>query len=266
MNYALWLGVVFGAASLLFLYLANQKSNEDTAQTVTNEVKKVLTKINTVEKTIATKPSSDSSSEPSAAAARQAAQQTLATIQQDFSQWAANFIKDRDLRKLELDREKLTARTEELKISTDYRPLFQYAVDALRGTIEAYNKQAGTDYRIQLTDVPTNLYPSDSFFFEIGTIDFAGAVKWRAYISAQKPADPQHLPQFQIDIQYPNFNTNDAFRIVIQPPNFKLVAFGGGIAAAARLDTSQPLESFQVPIRAGVQKLVETQISALAAQ
>ena len=271
MNWAILLGVLFAGLSAFFLYygthLANQRSNHETAETVTSEVQKVLDRIDSVGNSIATQsPSSigggSAQTGSPSSAARQEAQQKLADIQGDFSRWASEYIKNRDLRKLELDRQKLAARTEELKISNDYRPLFQCAVDALRGTIDAYNKKAGTDYRIQLIDLPTNLYPSESFFFEVGTIEFAGGVKWRAYISAQKPADPQRPPLFQIDIQYPNFNTNDAFRIEIQPPHFKLIGFGGGVAAAARLDTEQPLDSFQAPIQAAIKKLVETQISS----
>ncbi len=275
MNWAVWIGLFFGGLSAFFLYygthLANQRGNQETSQTVTTEVDKVLKRVDAVERSIATQPPSnlagDSSQTPLPnSAARREAQQKLADIQQDFSQWASDYIKHRDLKKLELDREKLAARTEELKISNDYRPLFQCAVDAVRGIIQAYNKQAGTDFRIQLNDVPMNLYLPDSFVCEIGTVDFAGTVKWRAYISATKPANPTQPPLFQIDIQYPHFNTNDAFRIEIQPPNFKLVAFGGGVATAARLDTVQPLDSFQVPVRAAIQKLVETQISSLATQ
>jgi hypothetical protein len=267
MNLALWLGVAFGAASLLFLYLANQKSNEDTAQIVTDKVNKFLERIDTVEKNVAIQPASspkgDSAAAAEATSARREAQQKLADIQNDFSQWAADFVKNRDLKKVELDRAKLETRGTEIQISKDYRPLFQHAVDTLRGIIDAYNKKAGTNFKVQLSDLPANLYIPDNLLCEIGVVDFGDDVRWRVYVYANKPAAADNPPFFNIDIQHPHFNMNDAFRIQITPPNFKIIAYGGGVATAAKVDTTQPLDSFEVPIRSSLQKLVETQITSL---
>jgi hypothetical protein len=57
MNWTICLGSLFGGLSLFFLYygthLANQRSNQETAETVTTEVHKVLQRIDAVEHSIA---------------------------------------------------------------------------------------------------------------------------------------------------------------------------------------------------------------------
>jgi hypothetical protein len=266
MNLALWLGVAFGAASLLFLYLANQKSNEDTARLVTNQVNKFLKRIDSVEKNVAIQPAPSSKADSAAvaetASARREAQQKLADIQNDFSQWASDFIKNRDLKKVELDRAKLETRGTEIQMSKNYRPLFQHAVEMLRGIIDAYNEKAGANFKVHLSDLPANLYLPETRSCEIGAVDFGHDLKWRMYVYANKPAAADNPPLLNIDIQYPHA-MSDSFRVQITPPNFKIIAYGGGVATAAKVDTTQPLDSFETPIRSSLQKLVETQITSL---
>jgi len=81
-------------------------------------------------------------------------------------------------------------------------------------------------------------------------------------------ADPKNPPYFQIDIQNAGLSSGDAYRIQIDAAAslFRLFGYGGGIATAAKIDTSKPLDSFQEPIRSSLERLVETQISSLPSQ
>jgi hypothetical protein len=271
MNWAILLGVLFAAASAYFLaygtHLANRRNNAETADTVRTELAKFSERVATVQKSVSVQPSGVTGTmetgkpSPNAASQRQA-QQELADIEKDFSNWASNFIRNRDLKKLELDRQQLEARTTEMEISTKYRPLFQYAVDCLRGIINAYNEKAGSKFKAEFHDLPSNLYPHDNLIFNAGTIDF-GDANWNFYIACNKPADPNNPPIFQIDIHNAGISSSDSYRIQIFPGRslFQLFAFGGGVATAAKIETSHSLENFEEPMRSSLERLVETQIS-----
>jgi hypothetical protein len=267
--------VLVGVGGFLGFYgaqLNNRADNATTSDTFNTQIGKVLGAIASAKEAVGREVPSGSGAglsttpEPATSAARREAQQKLVDIEQDFSQWASDFIGNRDLKRLELEREALETRTKEIQISKDYRPLFQYAVDALRGIIQAYNQKAGSNFSAQLTDLPMNLYLGDSLQCDIGTIDFGFDTKWHVYVYANKPPQTDNPPFFQIDVQNLRFKTSDAFRIQIVAPNFRLIGFGGGVAGAARIDAEKPLDSFQAPIRSSLQRLVETQIASLPAK
>ena len=184
MNWAIWLGICLGAASAISLshgtHLSSQKTSRDSTETVRTEVNRVMQRIDAVQRDIADRgstaaPQSSSSPAPAALAQRQA-QQELADIDQTFSKWAADYIKDRDLRKLSLEREQLDARATEIALSKEYRPIFQEFVDSVRAAIRAYNAKTGSAYEADLHDLPTNLYGSPSNTIEVGTVHFASDV------------------------------------------------------------------------------------------
>jgi hypothetical protein len=274
MNWATWLGIFFGALSILGLYygshLSNQKSSQDTADLVHKEVNKVLERIDTAKQSVAVQPAGVTGSAQMGTAStnvtsQREAQQQLADIEKDFSQWASNFIKNRDLKKLEFDRQQLDTRTKEIEISNKCRPLFQYAIDSLRGIIHAYNDKAGSNFKAELRDLPTNLYPSEDLIFQIGKIDFGDGVSWNIYTYVNKPARADAPPFFQIDISGTARGSGDVYRIQINSDQsaFHLFTSGGGIATAAKIEGSKPLDDFKDTIRSTLERLIETQISSL---
>jgi hypothetical protein len=272
MNLSLWLGVLFGAASLLCLYLANQKSNQDTNRTVATEVNKVLERIDAVQKTVASSSAtgittSPSVSAPSAnAASRRDAQQQLDDIDRNFSHWVSNFIKSRDLKKITLQNQQLEARATELELSKQYRPIFQRIVDGIRAAITAYNATTGTDFKAHLKDLPSNLYVSAPDEREFGTVVFATDVAWTVRFYSEKPARADRLPYFQIDIRSGSASVEDQLRVYLNPPDLTIGTFGGGVVSAAKLSEKYPIASANQSTETIVQQLIETQISSLPNQ
>ena len=199
-------------------------------------------------------------------AARRETQNQLSNIEQDFSTWASNYIKDRDLKKLTLERQKLEARGTEIELSKQYRPIFQHVIDGIRAAISAYNAKTGSDFNVQLNDLPSNLYAVDPSSLTLGTVVFSPNVKWTVGFYSERPATASRLPYFEINIVSGQSTSQDQLRIYINPPNLTLTAWGGGVATAARLSTDYPINSASESVRTIVQQLIETQISSLPNQ
>ncbi|HAF16298.1 MAG TPA: hypothetical protein DCK99_21890 [Blastocatellia bacterium] len=265
--------VLIAIGGFLGFYGAQLNSRADNAQASKGfkaGIDKVLNTIASVKQSVAVQGGASGAATPSTtiqqpldSEANKEAEKKLSNIEQDFSQWASDFIKNRDLKKLDLERQKLDARSKELEISKKYRPLLQYTIDVLKRVLQAYNATASAAFDIRLSDLPNNLYAVDTTVCEIGTVEFGSGVKWHVYVIVNKPADERNSPYFQIDIQDPRIKTSDVFRIEPTPPNFTVHSYGGGIAGVANKDTVGPLSSFESPIREIVQRLVETQISSL---
>jgi hypothetical protein len=235
---------------------------------VRTEVNKVLTRIDAVQQAVGsrTSPSASSASSthlPPDPTTRREAQQKLDDIDRDFAQWASQFIKERDLKKLEVDRQTLEARAAELELSREYQPIFQQMVDAIRAALQAYNKRTDSTFKAELRDPPLNLYLNDQTNFDLGKVTFSNAAVWTVRFYSEKPATRDRPPYFQIDFQ--SEQSRSQFRLYITPPNLRIQTFGGGIVSAAKLAQTYPLDSRSESIRDIVQRLMETQISSLPA-
>ena len=272
MNWAIWLGIVFGAASAFFLYfgsnIGTKKTSQDTAETVRTEVNKVLQRIDAVQKdvvngpkTSSSPPSEDISGTPHPT--KRDAQQQLLDIDESFSRWAADYIKDRDLKKLSFERQRLDARANELSLSNEYRPIFQQFVDSIRAAVNAYNAKTDAKFRVDLRDPPANLYSTPQNTIELGAVFFIPDVHWTINIYGDKPARADRLPYLYLDVQGKPRLAEDQLRVQIIPPNLRISTYGGGIVSAAKLPETYPLSASSDAVKDLVQRLIEAQIASL---
>jgi hypothetical protein len=272
MNWAIWLGIVFGAVSVFFLYfgshIGTKQTSQDTAEAVRTEVNKVLQRIDAVQRDVADSPktsappvSADISVTPHAA--QRDAQQQLSDIDQAFSRWAADYIQDRDLKKLSFERQRLDARANELSLSNQYRPIFQQLVDSIRAAVNAYNAKTDAKFRVDLRDPPANLYSTPQNTIEIGSVFFIPEVFWTVNIFSEKPARADRLPYLYIDVQGKPRLAEDQLRVLIVPPNLRIATYGGGIVSAAKLPETYPLSTSTDAVKDLVQRLIEAQIASL---
>jgi hypothetical protein len=267
MNWAYVLSVVLGAGSLYIAYygaqLANTADNDQTSKEVNKKFDSVLAEIAIVKKSLRTPPNNVVGKAESLAPPHEAAQQKLANIEQDFSRWASNFIKERDLKKSELERTKLEERNKELEISRSYRKVFQEVIDILRAAVKAYNASAETNFDVQLPDLPVNLYDIHDQPTEIGNVKFRDGTRWRVRLWSERPVHETRLPHLDLVIEDAAFAGNDVVQIMLIPPDYTIASQGGGIVTAADLNTRKPIDSYQQTLRPPLQRLIETQIAAL---
>jgi hypothetical protein len=272
MNWSIVVGVIFGAASLYFLaygaLLANRKDNQKTTDTVRTEIGKFSAQIATVQQSVSVQPSgvaaTGQTGTPSLNTASQRdAQKELTDIEGNFSQWASNYIKDRDLKRLGVERQRLESRGNEIGVSKRIQPIFQRAIDAIRAAINAYNAKAGSNFKTDLQDIPPNLY-SDPAPVQLGTVTFTPETQWIVQYYAEKPAALDRPPYLYIDIKTEHFRQGeDQIRIYPRENNLAITTFGGGIVSASKLAPNYPIATLNESVDTIVRQLVETQISSL---
>lgn len=262
--------VLVGVGGFLGFYgshLNNQASNDAASVTLTEKIGEVLAKIaeakNSVQNTT-TSPTQSNAADSKRSADQDIKKKKLDNIGEDFSFWAAGFLKNRSAKKLELDRLRETSKIEEKRISDQCRPIFQYAIEVLRGSMAAYNSTAGTNYATALKDLPANLYETDGESFDVGTIQFSTEAIWRVNVGVYRPPRDNSPPVFFVTIPSVKVGeSSDSFRIEVRPTMLVLQTGGGGIAGTANVDSTPLISSYQVPLRAALERLLEAQITSL---
>jgi hypothetical protein len=258
------IGLVFvGVGGFLGFYgaqLNNRADNEAAGKTLSDKIDGALVKMAKVQSTVATAPSQ---SDGTGASERN----EIETIRQDFSEWASQFLQNRSAKKLELDRLKIQSKSEEIRISAMCRPIFQYAIEVLRGAVAAYNLRARTTYKISLKDLPDNLYDITGTNFDVGTIEFGSNQTWKINVTVYRPPRDNSPPVFFVII--PNAKQgepDDSFRIEVGATTLVFQTGGGGIAGTANVDGAPAITDYEPAVRKAFERLLEAQITSHSPQ
>jgi hypothetical protein len=267
-----WLVIILGlllvatGGFLGFLgdHLNKRAESERSSKELNTKIGEVLTTIENAKRNASSNAAAPAGGRQTETPSRSDTQRQLETIGQNFSDWATQFLHDRSAKRQELDNLKLQAKGEEQRISDKCRPVFQYALNVLEGSIAAYNKTAGTIFVAKMNPLPQNLYDSVGNTFDAGTISFGNLV-WRVEISIYRPPRDDSPPVFFLTVPNPTPGQSaDSFRIEVRPTFLYLkTTGGGGIAAIANVDGNIPIDSYEQPLRHALERLLEAQITSL---
>lgn len=266
-------GLVLGGLGGWLVFRGTQLTARADTEGLEKLVNNVFTEIKATRESINLQPTKSQSDTAGAGTkevvAARNAQERLSEIEQDFSEKAASYIKNRDIKKLALDRQRLEDRARELELSKTYRPFLQGVIDDIRAATRAYQSEAHLPIQCNLKDLPINLWEGDLEWVELGTVEFPGKVVWGIALSIARPAAvARGIPYITLDVRDPRFKpgSSDQIRFNATPEQFFFTQYGGGIVAAAKAPDHVPLSSAKQSISTVIQALVEVQLSSLPPQ
>jgi hypothetical protein len=176
-------GLLIAAMGTCLAYYGAELNNRKDSQALEKKINVTLAKLEDAK----TEPSSKGSSGPNAAKVQQ--------IEDEFSNWATQFLLTRDARRLELDKTQLNRRSAEARISDKWRPFVVQFISILQRTVDAYNAKAGSKIKVNLPVVSANLYEQEYK----GEISFDAEHVWRISAFTERPAREREAPALFVE-------------------------------------------------------------------
>jgi hypothetical protein len=246
MNFYIISGILLIALGTgMMVYGQHVKSKVDSAE-VQNKVDDVLKRIDEVR--------GGEKNEASAGKINQ--------IEQEFETWAADFLKDRERRKVELARTHLDSIDVELKVTNEWSPVFEYVKKTIEAMAHAYNIKSGETIKVIFPPLPTNLYSDEANEYS-GKVIFPNKVVWRISFSSTKPARENHPPKMHIFFQIEGKQHYEISFLSIQyfdQKTFAVFLNGPNVPIAEGIEGIYPFESYRESMKTIVQRLFEAQL------
>lgn len=107
----------------------------------------------------------------------------IGQIEQEFKDWAAEFLKNREIRKVELARSELDSVDNQLKVSNEWKPIYEYVLKTIESLVQAYNAESGETIKVNFPPLPPNLFSEEAINY-VGKIAFLNKVVWHIKFSS----------------------------------------------------------------------------------
>jgi hypothetical protein len=75
-------------------------------------------------------------------------------IEEEFKKWAAEFLKDRERKKVVLARSELDSVDNQLKVSNECKPIYEYILKTIESLAQAYNSESGETIKVDFPYFP----------------------------------------------------------------------------------------------------------------
>lgn len=124
-------------------------------------------------------------------------------IENEFDEWAEAFVGDFESKKVELAKNEILLKEREIKLTKEWRHIYQYIIETIRGMLVAYNQKSINKIEFNLPEIPNDLFGKEIELFE-GFIIFNEKVGWKISLSINKPYDDDDLPDFWIRFYFQN--------------------------------------------------------------
>jgi len=185
----------------------------------------------------------------------------ISQIEQEFKNWAAKFLKNRELRKIELERSKLDSVDVQLRVSNEWRPIFEYILQTIDSLARAYNAESGESVKVDFPPIPPNLYSDEARNYG-GKVIFPNKVIWSIGFSSIKPPRERHPPSMKIYFQ---IEEERLFYSYLSIENFDKKSFlvrldGSNIPTAEGIEGLYPFDLYRDSVKTIMQRLFEAQL------
>jgi low affinity Fe/Cu permease len=118
-------------------------------------------------------------------------------IEQEFQIWAAEFLKDRERKKIKLTKRQLDSVDVQLKVSNELRPVFEYVLKTIDSLARAYKAESSKIVQVDFPSIPSNLYSEAASKYS-GKVVFPNKTVWRVTFLSMKPPRERHPPSMYI--------------------------------------------------------------------
>jgi len=119
-------------------------------------------------------------------------------IEQEFKDWASEFLKNREMRKIEFARTELNSVDAQLNVSKEWRPIYGYVLKTIESLVNAYNAQSGETIKVDFPPIPENLYSKEAKEY-CGKVLFTNEIVWQIEFSSGEPPRKERPPSLSID-------------------------------------------------------------------
>jgi hypothetical protein len=127
----------------------------------------------------------------------------IETVENEFHQWADEFIKNKESKKLLIKKQKISLTESRIKKSNTWLPGFQAFIDFTKNSIIAYNAKSKSNIQYDLPTIPNDIFikSGNSYF---GSVIFKNDVIWEIAFYPPNELDQDYSPTLHLNI----YNSN----------------------------------------------------------
>lgn len=183
-------------------------------------------------------------------------------IEEEFKNWAAEFLKDRERKKLELAKSGLDLVDTQLNISNEWRPIFQYVLTTIESLASAYNMQSGETIEVDFPPIPPNLYSEEASNYN-GKVIFHNNFYWHISLRSSKPAKKNNPPRMDISFHMGKEHyLRDSWLMIgdYDAKSFMITINGSNIPVTNGIEGTYPFDSYRDSLKRIICRLFEAQL------
>lgn len=187
MNWLIMIGIIVIGFGTYFIYLGTDLNNKKSQQDLVKKIEHTQSIIEDL-KTI---PNDDS------------LVTKIADVEKEFHNWADEFIKNKESKKLFVEKKKVSSLEERIEVSNEWLPGYKAFFDVIKKSIEAYNSKTNSEIVYDIPIIPDNIFINSDHNYS-AFIVFRENIIWEFIISPPKEFDINYFPDVSLDIYNKN--------------------------------------------------------------
>lgn len=120
-------------------------------------------------------------------------------IEDEFNSWADDFVKNKELKKLELEKEDINTKGNRIALNAKWKPHLDAFFSSIKNILDAYNKRTGDNINYNIPQLPDNLFDPAAVEYQ-ATITFRPDIKWSISLTPAAPLADDPMPSLKISI------------------------------------------------------------------
>jgi len=129
---------------------------------------------------------------------------SLLILENEFNKWAKNFVADKDLNEIELQKQKLSTLEKDVRIEKKWSSLYSYIVQTVESIIKSYTKESNEEILYMIKpNIMSNVFDEQYNDSSVMAIIFKDSVIWNLKIIHPMIKMGEYpLPDLKIEILY----------------------------------------------------------------
>ncbi len=181
MNIYIIIGIIVIGIGTLLIYYGSGKNDRQSQQEITDKIEDTQRKIEQLK----------SNSNVN--------QEDLVIVENEFANWAKDFVESKEHKKLELEKSVLGEKESRLKLNSLWKPQLNGFLQETKNLILAYNSNTGDSINFEIPDLPENIFLSKTDQYKAKII-FRPDVRWEISIAPAGEYSQNAMIDFRIEI------------------------------------------------------------------
>ena len=184
--------------------------------------------------------------------------------EQEFEIWASEFMKNRERKKVELARTQLDSIDTQLKVSNEWRPIFEHVLQTIDSLARAYNTKSSEPIKVDFPAIPENLYSAAASAYP-GKVVFPNKAMW--FVEFMSSLPPTYPPSMNICFQHQKSSSflrlnylSIRIRSSMDKKEIDLTIYGKDLPTTDGIEGSYPLDSYRDKLKTIIRRLFEAEL------
>ncbi|TSA25830.1 MAG: hypothetical protein D4R68_08205 [Ignavibacteriales bacterium] len=243
MNWIMILGIIVIAIGTFLTYLGSNYQSNKVSDDIKEKIQDTNAKIAALQK------------EPSIN------KEAVDKLDNEFSSWATEFIKNKDSQKLHYEKEILDNKGKELSLNKEWVPFYNCFFETLKNLLNAYNKSSKNKIAYEIPQLPDNLF-SERINEFVAEIKFSKNIVWKISLRLNRL---DILPYIDINVENNSKDTGclTIVALIRSRKNIRVLKNNQNIFITNNLMEEYDLDNYTNSLKTILKIIVEYQLALI---